>query len=519
MKKKLLMLLPVSLLILTSCSFLDNLINPTTTGTTTVEPTTTTTKTGMTTTRTTTVAPTTTTTRVEPTTTTATTITTSTSTTQLVNVDTALYYDDLFDLNNKVELSINISNSELKKINDDYMRNTYRMADSFKVKITYPNGDILESEIDEVGIRMKGNTSRTSFMSGNEITNNDSYKLSFDETFDDEEEYTPSERKVWTDSSARKVRKDRTFFSLGGLEIKFNREGDASYSRDVYAAKVYKDNGIKAQNTTLGVVNFVNQNTSSSVDPLYKIYEPVDKYFVHRYFEGNDDGDLYKATYGKETGMPTLNHTTANAYGVDTTIYKGDQPMSYDLKTNKKKSKHVMMKNFLEWINSSETDLSSTLADYMDEDYFYTFMAIQYFTGDWDNFLYDSNNDYLYFGDNGKAYFIPYDMDRCFGIQAKNNDMVNKRYNDYWNLQGDNNKSNLLKKTIFKSGSSAQMAYQNKIKAIASSVLNNNSFENNVYNIIYNNYNNIVNIDKGNAPAEYNNAPESYFRQKLALIG
>ena len=110
-------------------------------------------------------------------------------------------------------------------------------------------------------------------------------------------------------------------------------------------------------------------------------------------------------------------------------------------------------------------------------------------------------------------------MDRCFGIQAKNNDMVNKRYNDYWNLQGDNNKSNLLKKTIFKSGSSAQMAYQNKIKAIASSVLNNNSFENNVYNIIYNNYNNIVNIDKGNAPAEYNNAPESYFRQKLALIG
>lgn len=506
MKRKILMMLPISILMLSSCSILEGLI--TTKNTTTIPTTTVSTNLNTTTT-------------VEPTTiiTTKTGITpTITTSTTVENVDTALYYNDLFNLNNKVELSISISNSELKKINDDYMCNTYRMADLLKVKITYPNGNVLESEIDEVGIRMKGNTSRRSFLNGNDIESNVSYKLSFDETFDDEE-YKLSERKVWTDSNARKLRKDRTFFSLGGLEIKFNREGDASYSRDIYASKVYRENGVMAQNVTLGEVKFVNQTSYSGVDTLYKIYEPVDKYFVHRYFEGNDDGDLYKATYGKETGMPTLNHTTANAYGVDTTIYKGNQPMSYDLKTNKKKSKHVMMKNFLEWINSSETDLSSTLADYMDEDYFYTFMAIQYFTGDWDNFLYDSNNYYLYFGDNGKAYFIPYDMDRCFGIQAKNNDMVNKRYNDYWNLQGDNNKSNLLKKTIFKSESSAQMAYLNKIKAIASSVLNNNSFENNVYNIIYNNYNNIVNIDKGNAPAEYNNAPKSYFEQKLALIG
>ena len=511
MKRKILMMLPISILMLSSCSIFEGLI---TTKNTENIPTTTVSTTKNTTT---TVDPATTTSRVEPATTT--TITTSTSTTQLVNVDTALYYDDLFDLNNNVELSISISNSELKKINDDYMCNTYRMTDLLKVKITYPNGNVLESEIDEVGIRMKGNTSRRSFLNGNDIENNVSYKLSFDETFDDEEEYKLSERKVWTDSNARKLRKDRTFFSLGGLEIKFNREGDASYSRDIYASKVYRENGVMAQNVTLGEVKFVNQTSYSGVDTLYKIYEPVDKYFVHRYFEGNDDGDLYKATYGNVSGMPTLNQTSDDAYGVDTTLYKGEQSMSYDLKTNKKKSKHQMMKSFLEWINSSETDLSSTISDYMNPDYFYTFMAIQYMSGDWDNFLYDSNNYYLYFGNDGLAYFIPYDMDRCFGIQAKNYDMVNKRYTDSWNLQGDNNKSNLLLKTIFKSGSVSQKAYQDKIKAIASNVLDNKSFENNVYNYIFNNYGYTGNINKGNAPAEFNNAPKSYFEQKLALIG
>ena len=442
--------------------------------------------------------------------------------TALVNLTAAeseLYYHDLFDLNNKIEINIDISNEELKKINDDYMRNTYREANMMTFTISYPSGGKAICEVPSVGIRMKGNTSRTSFLNNNEIYNNVHYTISFDETFDDEEEYLPNEIKAWTDTNLRKERKNRTVFGLSKIEIKFNREGDASYSRDIYASQVYKNNNILAQKMTLGEVKFKNQTLGEGVSTLYKIYEAVDSNFIKRYVASdNSNGDLYKATYGKVSGMPTLNQTNSNAYGVDTTIYKDQQPMSYDLKTNKKKSTHEMMKRFLGYINSNSSDLSSTLMDYMDEEYFYTFMAIEYLTGDWDNFLYDSNNYYLYFSDAGLAYFIPYDMDRCFGIQAKVHDMVNKNITDSWNLQGNKNRSNLLLKTIFKNGSEAQKKFIAKVKEIAPSILNFDSFKNNVYNFIYNNYNDIEDINLGNNPEEMNNSPESYFTKKLIVV-
>ena len=231
-----------------------------------------------------------------------------------------------------------------------------------------------------------------------------------------------------------------------------------------------------------------------------------------------NDGDLYKATYGNETGMPTLNQTDPNAYGVNKEIYKNQKKLTYDLKTNKKKSNQEMIRKFLGWVNNSKPDISETLGSFMDEDYFYTFMAIQYLTGDWDNFLYDSNNYYLYFDDNGKAYFIPYDMDRCFGIQAKNHGMVDLSYNSDWNLQGDNNRSNLLIKTIFKDGSIAQAKYIAKIQELAPKILDNNVFENTVYNNVYSTYSSFETINTGNYPSEANNAPKSYFDNKLETI-
>ncbi len=446
-----------------------------------------------------------------------------TTTTNLIPTTTKIddeekYYNDLFNLQNKINIDINISDEELKKINDDYMRNTYRMADKVTITITYIDNTSYVREIEEVGIRMKGNTSRTSFFD-NKIYQNVHFKLSFDETFDDENEYSISERKIWANTFLRNERKARTVFGLDGLEIKFNRENDASYSRDIYASYVYKKYGVLAQNMNLGTINFMNQNMDSNVDTLYKIYEPVDKYFIHRNFnKGLDDGDLYKATYGTSSGMPTLNQKDSSAYGINNEIYKNQKKITYDLKTNKKKSNHSMINNFLNWINSNENDLANDLINYLDEDYFYTLMAIQYLTGDWDNFLYDSNNYYLYFNDLGIAYFIPYDMDRCFGIQAKDHDMVSLSPTNYYNLQGDNNKSNLLIKTIFKNNSIAQEKYLNKLKEIASDILNIDNFKDSVYDYIYDNYHNSYDISLGNKPENRNNAPESYFTQKIKLI-
>ena len=471
------------------------------------------------------------------------------------------YYDEkktqnlrfeLFELKNKINVTVNISESELAKIEADYQEygsecNIYRLASSVTITIEYPNErETTVATIEEVGIRMKGNTTRHSFYD-NGITSLIHFKLDFQETFDDSSVYSSSELKTWEDETMRENRKNRTFFGLRGLELKYNAEGDLTYTRDIYASKVYRENGIFAQDTNLGVLNFNidgSKNKSGSLG-VYKIYEPVDRMFVKKYFSSEyNDGDLYKASWGSAKGMPSLNSNSARTYGVDNSAPGVQKSISYDLKTNKTKSNHESIKALLDWVNSSKNDLSSTVSNYIDEDYFVTWLAIMYITGDWDNFMYDSNNYYMYFDDFGTCWFIPYDMDRTFGLQAKMHDMAYKTPLDTWNLQGDGNRSKLLKKTIDISNSSIRNKYLAKIKELAPLILDVDKFKE-CYDTIYNNYKDDIvptiktleydNEDKTSNPfyhlivgkGEYikyqdstthNHAFDSYFSKKQEII-
>ena len=471
------------------------------------------------------------------------------------------YYDEkktqnlrfeLFELKNKINVTVNISESELAKIEADYQEygsecNIYRLASSVTITIEYPNErETTVATIEEVGIRMKGNTTRHSFYD-NGITSLIHFKLDFQETFDDSTLYSSSELKTWEDETMRENRKNRTFFGLRGLELKYNAEGDLTYTRDIYASKVYRENGIFAQDTNLGVLNFNIDGSKSKSGSLgvYKIYEPVDRMFVKKYFSSEyNDGDLYKASWGRAKGMPSLNSNSARTYGVDNSAPGVQKSISYDLKTNKTKSNHESIKALLDWVNSSKNDLSSTVSNYIDEDYFVTWLAIMYITGDWDNFMYDSNNYYMYFDDFGTCWFIPYDMDRTFGLQAKMHDMAYKTPLDTWNLQGDGNRSKLLKKTIDISNSIIRNKYLAKIKELAPLILDVDKFKE-CYDTIYNNYKDDIvptiktleydNEDKTSNPfyhlivgkGEYikyqdstthNHAFDSYFSKKQEII-
>lgn len=409
-------------------------------------------------------------------------------------IKTESLYSDLFDINNKITVKINISEAEITKIEADYEKygsecNIYHIAESVSITIEYSSGKSVVKTINEVGIRMKGNTTRHSFYEDG-ITSLIHFKLDFQETFDDSTIYSSSEIIKWNDETKRENRKNRTFFGLRGLELKYNAEGDLTYTRDVYASYVYKTNGIYAQSTTLGVLDFNIDGKSNKSGTLgvYKIYEPVDRVFVKRYFESNNnDGDLYKASWGSAKGMPSLNSNSVRCYGVDNSAPGVQKSISYDLKTNKTKSNHASIKALLDWINGSSNDLSKTLPNYINEEYYVTWLALMYITGDWDNFMYDSNNYYMYFDENEICYFIPYDMDRTFGLQAKMHDMANIKPLSTWNLQGDGNRSKLLKKTIDVSNSNIRTKYLLKVKELSSKVLNTNKFKE-FYDIIYKNY-------------------------------
>ena len=205
---------------------------------------------------------------------------------------TAHLYYDLFDINNKIIINIEISDTEIAKIESDYQKygsecNIYRLADSVTITIEYADKQrgTLVKTIEDVGIRMKGNTTRHSFYDSG-ITSLIHFKLDFQETFDDSTIYNSKEIKQWDDDISREYRKNRTFFGLRGLELKYNAEGDLTYTRDVYSSKVYRENGIMAQNMTVGVLDFNiggSKNKSGTLG-VYKIYEPVDRVFVKRNF-------------------------------------------------------------------------------------------------------------------------------------------------------------------------------------------------------------------------------------------
>lgn len=328
-------------------------------------------------------------------------------------------YTALFDINSTVEFSFDMSDAEWKKLNSDYLENAkspiYRMADSVTVSVT-SSGYKLNYYYTEVGVRMKGNTSRRDFYGGNGFFASIHFKLSFGETFDDEDEYTASEIKQWESTADRKARKDRTFATLEKMDLKYNSTQDPTYISDLYALKAFRDNGIAAQNATMCAVKALNCDTSYINLGLYKLYEAVDSIFLERNFEGDSDGDLYKCTY-TSSGPADLTRADTNLIGVEDEL--NNKFYSYDKKTNKKAKTESgaldfsTMVNFINAINANDADYETLI----DTEHFARFEAVNYILGNPDCIRNNYNNYYTYFRpSDGKAIFIPFDYDRCLGI-------------------------------------------------------------------------------------------------------
>ena len=314
-------------------------------------------------------------------------------------------FNEMFDINTYVKIEIDISNEELAKIEEDYVvyrskgskSPIYRMAD----KVTITVGDDVY-EIEEVGIRMKGNTSRTSFYSEEkgmyELVH---FRLSFDETFDNPD-YYGADVKVWASEEEKLEREKRDFATLSGLELKWNKNFDTTYVREVYANDMFRDFGLMSQHCTPS--NIVLAGTNMGV---WNIYEPVDKKFIKKYYGKDADiGDLYKAAWPASYGSwPN--------YGVEDE--DAGKNYVYDLKTNKKTSDHSLFKNMINVVN----DRNATQENYetvLDAKDWIMFNAVSYFAGNPDDFRNNYNNHYVYLQPDGKARFITYDNDRVFGV-------------------------------------------------------------------------------------------------------
>lgn len=284
---------------------------------------------------------------------------------------------------------------------------------------------------EEVGIRVKGNTSRIKFLDNGAFTlsKRAHFKLKFNETFDDEEydeiNALKQFKKTWNDDTERKERKNRTLYDMEKIDIKWNRNDDATKSRQGYMLKQFRENGVLAGRHNLFQASLQVEGTEPMLD-TYEAMECIDEIFISRYFaEQYADGDLYKCCYQNAPANFSDKYTIGNQIGVeDNTI---NYHPAYDLKTNKKKNKtHTNLFNLIEVMNdrkSSAEEWKNKIEPIFNMQNFLKYEAIAAIFGNFDDFRNNMNNYYLYFtSETNYAYIIPYDFDRglgcgCLGIK------------------------------------------------------------------------------------------------------
>jgi hypothetical protein len=163
---------------------------------------------------------------------------------------------------------------------------------------------------------------------------------------------------------------------------------------------------------------------------LYINVEHIDEEFVDSRF-GNQDGNLYKCLWPADLDY----------LGSDPDSYKlmvGDRRV-YQLKTNKQQDDYSDLAHFIDVLNNTpddeflcEMDKVFNIFDYL------KIIAVDIFTGNWDGYIYNNNNFYLYHNTKtDKFEYIPYDMDNTYGIDWIGRDWGTRNIYD-WQQHGDN---------------------------------------------------------------------------------
>lgn len=413
-------------------------------------------------------------------------------------------FEALFNKQNHISIRLDIPEKEMLKLQSDYESYSswgskspiYRMANLY-VAITDTEGKTSEYTIEQVGIRMKGNTSRNSFYSQSEgMYNLVHFKLDFGETFDDED-YYGDDAIVWESKEIRKERKNRTFATLEKLDLKWNRNFDTTYIREGYAYDFYREAGVIAPHTNLASIDINDDHAG-----VFSIYEPIDDVFLEKNLpEEALGGDLYKLGWTSEGAT----FTSFSSYGVEDE--DSGQFFVYDLKTNKKKSDHSSLKNLIQTLNKSNLTKEG-FESVVDTKSFIAYSAVSYLLGNPDDLRNNYNNSYIYFRkDNGKMIVIPYDLDRVFGVNTWNpygTGNVSESPFQTYNVCGEQ-KSPLFKKSIEKGGLLVE-EYAKELSALKNNeMLDSENFKT-AYNVAKDNYSSEVEPSK-----DYNNASGSLF--------
>ncbi len=270
------------------------------------------------------------------------------------------------------------------EINPDTLIWIYQNVNSdreFHARFIFDNGTQKDT-INPVGFRLRGNTSRNS--------KKKSFKVSFN-----------------------KFTKGGKYYDVEKLNLN-GEHNDPSLMRSKLMWDLLRKWGIPAPRA-----NHIRLYINGDYFGLYLNVEHIDEEFILKRFE-NNDGNLYKCTYPADL----------NYLGTNPNLYKyisGDK-RAYELKTNESTDDYSDIANFIAVLNnSSPENILCELNANFDIYAYLKVIAADIFCGNWDDYIFNKNNFYLYHNPtDDKIHYLAYDVDNTFGVDWFNIDWGNR---------------------------------------------------------------------------------------------
>jgi len=251
----------------------------------------------------------------------------------------------------------------------------------FHAIFVFDNG-VVRDTVDPVGFRLRGNTSRWS--------KKKSFKVSFNT-------FTPGGK----------------YYGVEKLNLN-GEHNDPSVMRSKVMWDILRKWEIAAPRA-----NHVRVYINGNYYGLYINVEHIDEEFALSRF-GNKDGNLYKCLWPADLAY---RGTDPDSYK----IWSGERWV-YELMINEDENDFSDLAAFIGVLENSTDEKLVCDLDALFNSYDYLkVMAAQIFCGDWDGYLYNRNNFYLYHNTlTDKFEYIPYDVDNTFGIDWFNIDWANR---------------------------------------------------------------------------------------------
>lgn len=229
----------------------------------------------------------------------------------------------------------------------------------------------IDTTIFNVGIRIRGNTSRDA--------KKKSFKLSFNE-----------------------YEKGKNFYNIERMNIN-GEHNDPSIIRSKLCWNLFHKIGLESSRAAHAAL-YIN----GEYNGLYISVELIDEEFVKKNFS-DDSGNLWKCLYPADL---TFKGTDPNVYK-----YRAAFP-AYELTTNETVGDYSQLAHLINIINNSASSaFQDSLESILSIESFLKYQTVDILVGQWDDYWSNQNNYYLYYEPASKKFhFIPYDYDNTFGI-------------------------------------------------------------------------------------------------------